>query len=153
MERSVGTPLFVSNEVSEVERYLLEKERKTKKKILVVDDSSTIRMGMDRLLAKDYDVSEVNSGVAAIRAITLNKPDLILLDYEMPVCDGIQVLEMLHSENAFSDIPVIFLTARGDQESVKKVLSLKADGYLLKYLQPMEIKRRIDDFFNREDTE
>ena len=91
--------------------------------------------------------------MAAIRAITLNKPDLILLDYEMPVCDGIQVLEMLHSENAFSDIPVIFLTARGDQESVKKVLSLKADGYLLKYLQPMEIKRRIDDFFNREDTE
>ncbi len=152
MERSVGTPLFVSNEVSEVERYLLEKERKTKKKILVVDDSSTIRMGMDRLLAKDYDVSEVNSGVAAIRAITLNKPDLILLDYEMPVCDGIQVLEMLHSENEFSDIPVIFLTARGDQESVKKVLSLKADGYLLKYLQPMEIKKRIDDFFNREDT-
>ena len=136
-----------------MERYLLEKERKTKKKILVVDDSSTIRMGMDRLLAKDYDVSEVNSGVAAIRAITLNKPDLILLDYEMPVCDGIQVLEMLHSENEFSDIPVIFLTARGDQESVKKVLSLKADGYLLKYLQPMEIKRRIDDFFNREDTE
>ena len=148
----MGTPLFVSNEVSEVERYLLEKERETKKKILVVDDSSTIRMGMDRLLAKDYDVSEVNSGVAAIRAITLNKPDLILLDYEMPVCDGIQVLEMLHSENAFSDIPVIFLTARGDQESVKKVLSLKADGYLLKYLQPMEIKKRIDDFFNREDT-
>ena len=48
-------------------------------------------MGMDRLLAKDYDVSEVNSGVAAIRAITLNKPDLILLDYEMPVCDGIKV--------------------------------------------------------------
>lgn len=115
----------------------------------MVDDSSTIRMGMERLLAQDYDVSEVNSGVSAIRAITLDRPDLILLDYEMPVCDGIHVLEMLHSEQEFSDIPVIFLTARGDPESVKKVLSLKADGYLLKYLQPMEIKRRIDDFFDK----
>ncbi|MCI8516404.1 MAG: response regulator [Hungatella sp.] len=149
MEQSVGTPLFVSNEMSEVERYLMEKEKDIKKKILVVDDSSTIRMGMERLLAQDYDVSEVNSGVSAIRAITLDRPDLILLDYEMPVCDGIHVLEMLHSEQEFSDIPVIFLTARGDPESVKKVLSLKADGYLLKYLQPMEIKRRIDDFFDK----
>lgn len=117
MEQSVGTPLFVSNEMSEVERYLMEKEKDIKKKILVVDDSSTIRMGMERLLAQDYDVSEVNSGVSAIRAITLDRPDLILLDYEMPVCDGIHVLEMLHSEQEFSDIPVIFLTARGDPKA------------------------------------
>ena len=72
---------------------------------------------------------------------------MVLLDYEMPVCDGSHVLEMLRSEKEFADIPVIFLTSRDDTESVKKVLSLKADGYLLKHLNPMDIKKRIDDYF------
>ena len=147
LESGIGTPLDASNVMGEVERYLMEKEKQVKKKILLVDDSSTIRLGMKRLLAEDYDVSEVSSGVAAIRAITLDKPDLVLLDYEMPVCDGSHVLEMLRSEKDFSDIPVIFLTSKDDQESVKKVLSLKANGYLLKYLKPADIRKRIDDFF------
>lgn len=149
LEDGIGTPLDVSNAMSEIEKYLMGKEKQTKRKILVVDDSSTIRMGIKRLLSEDYDVSEVSFGVAAIRAITLDKPDLVLLDYEMPVCDGSHVLEMLRSENEFSDISVIFLTSRDDQESVRKVLALKADGYLLKYLKPTEIKNRIDEFFSR----
>ena len=113
----------------------------------MVDDSMTIRMGMRRLLAGRYEVSEVDSGVAAIRAVTLDRPDLILLDYEMPVCDGSHVFEMLRSEKEFEDIPVIFLTSRDDPESVKRVLSLKPEGYLLKYLKPADIRCRIDEFF------
>lgn len=153
LEEGIGTPLDDSNAMSEIGKYLMEKEENRKPKILVVDDSSTIRMGMKRLLAQDYEVTEVNSGVSAIRAITLDKPDLVLLDYEMPVCDGRHVLEMLRSEEEFADISVIFLTTRDDQESVKKVLSLKADGYLLKYLKPMEIKRRIDEYFHAKKPE
>ncbi len=91
----------------------------------------------------------MSSGVSAIRAITLDRPDLILLDYEMPVCDGRYVLEMLRSEAEFADIPVIFLTSKDDPESVKKVLELKPDGYLLKYLKPAEIKSRVDEFLRR----
>ncbi len=153
LEEGIGTPLDDSNAMSEIGKYLMEKEENRKPKILVVDDSSTIRMGMKRLLAQDYEVTEVNSGVSAIRAITLDKPDLVLLDYEMPVCDGRHVLEMLRSEEEFADISVIFLTTRDDQESVKKVLSLKADGYLLKYLKPMEIKRRIDEYLHAKKPE
>ncbi len=134
------------------EKYFIEKEKQEKKKILVVDDSSTTRLGMERLLAENYDVSEVSSGAAAIRAITLERPDLVLLDYEMPVCDGRHVLEMLRAEKEFSDIPVIFLTSRDDQESVKNVLSLNADGYLLKYLKPADIKKRIDGYFSRKEA-
>ena len=115
--------------------------------MLVVDDSMTIREGIKRLLQEDYDVTAVQSGVAAIRAISLDKPDLVLLDHDMPVCDGRHVLEMLRSEKEFADIPVIFLTSRDDPESVKKVLSLKPDGYLLKYLKPAQIRERIDGFF------
>ncbi len=146
LEEGIGVALNASNAMSEIGKYLMEKEANAKPKILIVDDSITIRQGIKRLLTNDYDITEVSSGVAAIRSITLDRPDLVLLDYEMPVCDGSHVLEMLRSEKEFADIPVIFLTTRDDQESVKKVLSLKADGYLLKYLKPTDIKQRIDEF-------
>ena len=99
------------------------------------------------LLGQDYEIATAESGVAAIRTITLNRPDLVLLDYEMPVCDGKQTLEMLRSEKAFADIPVIFLTGRSDPQLVRTLLSLRPSGYLLKYLKPQEIKQKIDAFF------
>lgn len=147
LQKGVGTPLEMNNEISEIEQYLMKREEAPKQKVLIVDDSITIRQGMKELLEKDYDVSMAPSGMSAIRAITLDKPDLILLDYEMPVCDGRQVLEMIRSEEEFIDLPVIFLTGRTDQESVKKVISLKPAGYLSKYLKPEDIKRKIDNYF------
>ncbi|MBR6294429.1 MAG: response regulator, partial [Lachnospiraceae bacterium] len=56
----------------------------------------------------------------------------ILLDYEMPVCDGRQTLEMIRADEELSSIPVIFLTAVRDKEHIEKVLSLRPQGYLLK---------------------
>lgn len=151
-KNGLGVPLRADNAMTELEKYLMEKEKNTKRKILIVDDSITIRQRMKQLLSEDYDILEVNSGTAAIRAITLDRPDLVLLDYEMPVCDGSHVLEMLRSEKEFADIPVIFLTSKDDPESVKKVLSLKANGYLLKYLKPTDIKKRIDEYFKKRDA-
>lgn len=151
LQGSMGTPIEQTNAMEEVEKYLMKREEQAEEdsrpKILVVDDSMTMRQGMKQLLGEDYEVALVESGVAAIRAITLNRPDLILLDYEMPVCDGRQTLEMLRAEKSFADIPVIFLTGRSDPESVRKVMSLKPEGYLLKYLKPAEIKKKIDAFF------
>ena len=89
------------------------------------------------------------SGLAAIRCITLNRPDLILLDYEMPVCDGSQVLEMIRAEEDFADIPVFFLTGRVDKGTVQKVIALKPTGYLVKTQNLSEIKKGIDDYFAR----
>lgn len=148
---SLGTPIKAENAMEEVIRYVQvreERERQApKKKILVVDDSATMRQGMENLLKEDYVVSVAESGVAALRAVTLDKPDLILLDYDMPVCNGRQTLEMLRSDASFADMPVIFLTSRDDAESVKGVLSLGVSGYMLKTLKPAVIKARIDDFF------
>ncbi len=67
----------------------------------------------------------------------------------MPVCDGRQVLEMIRTETEFADIPVIFLTSRGDKESVLEVMALKPEGYLLKTMPPAEIIRSVDEFFER----
>ena len=156
LESGVGTPIQEDNALIEVEQYLMKQaeeaardEASNRKKILVVDDSITIRQAMKQLLRDDYDVTLAESGVAAIRTITLNRPDLILLDYEMPVCDGRQTLEMLRLEKSFAEIPVIFLTGQGDPEVVKQLLSLKPAGYLLKYLKAGDIKKKIDGFFEK----
>ncbi len=90
-----------------------------------------------------------HSGLAAIRTIVLNRPDLILLDYEMPVCDGKQVLEMIRSDKDIADIPVIFLTGKVDKQSIKNVLALKPAGYLSKTLNPLDIKKNIDEYFKK----
>lgn len=152
LEKGVGTPIESENAMTEVEKYLMKREEEaaveaSKPKILVVDDSVTMREGMKQLLGEDYEVASAESGVAAIRNITLNRPDLILMDYEMPVCDGRQTLEMLRSEKEFEDIPVIFLTGRHDPESMIKVMPLKPAGYLLKNAKPAELKKEIDAFF------
>ncbi len=153
LKSNIGKSIEADNAINEVKNYLLEREAQkaaSKPKILVVDDSVTMRQHMNELLKEDYDITFAESGVAAIRNISLNKPDWVLLDYEMPVCDGRQTLEMLRSEKAFAGLPVIFLTGRNDPESVKNVRSLKPAGYLLKYLQPAEIKENIDAFFKRQ---
>ena len=146
----------MDNALTEVEEYLMKREEQEsinqKPKILVVDDSLTIREGMRQLLGEDYEIAVAESGVAAIRTITLNQPDLVLLDYEMPVCDGRQTLEMLRSEKAFEDIPVIFLTGRRDPESMIKVMPLKPAGYLIKSSKPAEIKKEIDAFFEKKNA-
>ena len=151
LQKDFGTSIKAENAMSEVQNYLnkneLNKAKNRKKKILVVDDSCSMRQGMKQLLGTDYDVALANSGLSAIRSITLNKPDLILLDYEMPVCDGSQVLEMIRSEKDFEDIPVIFLTSKADREGVSKVIPLNPIGYLLKTMTPADIKKNIDNYF------
>jgi len=150
LESGVGTPIEADNAMTEIQDYLAKREEASgKRRVLVVDDSATVRQAMKVLLEKDYEVSLAESGVAAIRTITLDRPDMVLLDYEMPVCDGRQTLEMLRSDPAFADLPVVFLTGRGDPDVVRKLLSLKPMGYLLKYLKPEEIKKKIDGFFEK----
>lgn len=120
-----------------------------KRRILVVDDSDFMRKAMLHLLSSDYEVLTADSGMSAIRSITLARPDLVLLDYEMPVCSGSQMLEMIRTQKDFSDIPVIFLTCRVDRESVKKAISLKPEGYLSKSLSAESVKSEIDRFFEK----
>ena len=120
-----------------------------KNKILVVDDSDFMRNRIIQLLSPDYDMIAADSSIAAIKKITVNRPNLVLLDYEMPVCDGRQALEMIRSDSDIADIPVIFLTGKGDRESVKKVMALKPDGYLLKTMPEADIKKTVDNFFTK----
>lgn len=126
-----------------------EDVRLQKKKILVVDDDGTMLRTIKTWLSEKYQVFMVNSGMAAITFLAKNQVDLILLDYEMPLATGPQVLEMLRSEPATSSIPVMFLTVKSDKESVMKVVSLKPEKYLLKTMPPDELIANIDEFFEK----
>ena len=110
--------------------------QKQKKRILIVDDDPSYSKMVREWLKERYKVDIVTAGMQAITfllKLTLeNQVDLILLDYDMPVVDGPQVLQMLRQEPATKDIPVIFLTGVDTKEEVTRVMALKPEGYILK---------------------
>ncbi len=149
VKKEYTRPVDVRNTVQEIDTELRLYGSAAKKKILVVDDSGAMLRNVKAWLGEKYDVSLANSGTMAIKFLALNRPDLVLLDYEMPVVNGKKVLEMIRSEVEFVDIPVFFLTGRDDRESVMEVMSLKPEGYLLKTMSPERIVYEINQFFER----
>ena len=142
-----GRPLDADSFITSVSAFLSVQETIRKKNILIVDDDATY-MGLIRdWLKDDYSVALANSGMQAITYLSMNKADLILLDFEMPVTDGPKVLEMLRCEPNTARIPVIVLTGHNDKESVMKVVSLKPAGYLLKTIQRGDLLKEISKFF------
>lgn len=142
---SFGQNLNAETENVEVEKYLDTRSRRAPRpKVLIVDDSATVREGMRELLRDDYEVSLAQSGGSAIRAMTLSAPDLVLLDYDMPVMDGKQVLQVMRAEEEFAKTPVVFLTGASDAGTVKKLLDMKPFGMLLKTMPREDLKAKID---------
>ncbi|MBQ7193488.1 MAG: response regulator [Synergistaceae bacterium] len=117
------------------------------KSILIVDDDATALRSMKSLLSTHYKILVANSGMNAITILAKNKVDLILLDFEMPIVNGPKVLEMIRSDPNTANIPVMFLTAKGDKRSIMEVLRFKPEKYLLKTMLPKDILDSIDDFF------
>ena len=113
----------------------------SKKRILVVDDSGIQLRSVRSVLVDQYEVDVATNGVKAIEKAKSRKPDLILLDYEMPVMDGRETLEVIRNDEELKDIPVIFLTSIANQESIASVLKLKIEGYLLK---PIDQKKMLE---------
>ena len=117
------------------------------KSILIVDDDATALRSMKSLLSTHYKILVASSGMNAITILAKNKVDLILLDFEMPIVNGPKVLEMIRSDPNTANIPVMFLTAKGDKRSIMEVLRFKPEKYLLKTMLPKDILDSIDDFF------
>jgi CheY-like chemotaxis protein len=119
------------------------------KKILVVDDSGTMLRSVKDWLEDKYNVYLANSAAMAIKYLSTSKPDLVLLDYEMPVVDGKQVLEMIRTESEFADVPVMFLTNKSGKESFENVKHLRPEGYLLKSMSTSQIIGAVNEFFEK----
>jgi two-component system cell cycle response regulator len=102
-------------------------------KILAVDDSKTIRLIVAKAF-KPFDcmVLEAENGVAGLAVANREKPDVILLDYTMPVMDGFEVLARLRSDPELKATPVIMLTAEAGRDTVTKIARLGVRDYLIK---------------------
>lgn len=124
-------------------------QAKGPKTILVVDDSPIMLRTMQAMLSKRYRVIFAVSGTQAIALTARERPDLILLDYEMPVINGKMTLEMLRSDESTKDIPVVFLTGMDDAAHVHEVVALRPQGYLLKPPSEERIFSTIEEILNR----
>jgi len=114
------------------------------KKIVMVDDNITNLMIARNLLADKYDVFTIASGKKLFQFLEKVRPDLILLDIEMPEMDGYEVIEILKNSESNADIPVIFLTATVDPESEVKGMSMGAIDYITKPFSQQLLLKRIE---------
>lgn len=115
--------------------------------ILIAEDERDIRNLVNLHLSKDgYKIFEAENGLEAINIFEKNNIDLAVLDVMMPIMDGINVLRKIR-EN--STIPVIFLTARGEESDKILGLGLGADDYIVKPFSPLELSARVQAHLRR----
>ena len=119
-------------------------------KVLLVDDEDSLRKVIKELLERDgYVVAEARDGAQALDQIDRVGPDIIVLDLNMPGLDGYGVLSHLRSRPATADIPVIVLTAKGDEDNEVRVFELGADDFLTKPFRARALSARLEAVLGR----
>ncbi len=117
-------------------------------RILVVDDEPNIREVVELYLRREgFEVEAVADGAAALVAIERKQPDLIVLDLMLPVMGGIQVTRALRQSDY--DLPIIMLTAKGEEDDKISGLELGADDYITKPFSPKELVARVKAVLRR----
>jgi DNA-binding response OmpR family regulator len=117
------------------------------RRILVIDDDADIRGLVRELLRRaGHEVAEAPDGRAGLRALHASPPDLVLLDVSMPELDGWQTLERIRD---LSDVPVLMLTARGDELERVRGLQAGADDYVTKPFGRQELVARVQALLRR----
>lgn len=115
-----------------------------KMRILAVDDNVINLASIEQELKDKYEVFTVNSGARAVRFLNKEKPDLILLDVQMALMDGIETLKEIRTMESGASIPVIMLTANKDKETVIEGSKLGILDYVLKPFDGQDLQMRID---------
>ncbi len=113
-------------------------------RVLIVEDEPDIRaLVVHHLKREGYQVSAASSGEEALRQVQAAPPDLVLLDLMMPAMDGLEVCRRLRQDPATASLPIVMLTAKGDE--VDRVLGLEigADDYVVKPFSPRELLARV----------
>jgi DNA-binding response OmpR family regulator len=113
--------------------------------VLLVDDEDALRRVMRDLLARDgYDVVEARTGAEALDQVDRHAPDIIVLDLNLPGMDGYSVLSEIRSRPATQRIPIIVLTAKGDEDNEVRVFELGADDFLSKPFRAKALSKRLE---------
>jgi len=116
----------------------------TRKCVLAIDDNSIQLRMLNEILKDEYDIMLANSAVKALTMLGKRIPDIILLDYDMPMCDGRMTLQMIREIDEAKDVPVVFLTGVKDATHIKAVLALHPAGYLLKPAKSSVLRKEIE---------
>jgi type II secretory ATPase GspE/PulE/Tfp pilus assembly ATPase PilB-like protein/ActR/RegA family two-component response regulator len=120
------------------------------KRVLLVDDEDQLRRVMRDLLEREgYLVVEAGDGVEALDQVDRHAPDIIVLDLNLPGLDGFGVLSHLRSRRVTQEIPVIVLTARGDEENEIRVFEFGADDFLSKPFRARALSARLEAVLRR----
>ena len=113
-------------------------------KILVIEDNPFMSKLLEsRLKANDYEVIVAFDGKSALEKVQVVKPDLILLDVNMPGMDGFQVASKLKKNDRTKAIPLIFVTARGDKRDIIEGIAIGAVTYIIKPFTPEHLLNEI----------
>ena len=116
-----------------------------KSTVLIVDDDAMMLQMAEFILQKEDNLKilKANSGMQCIRALQQEKVDLVLLDIEMPGMNGLKTMELIKKREEWSNIPVIFLTATSDRDTVVKASMLGVSGYVKKPFLPQDLVERV----------
>jgi CheY-like chemotaxis protein len=119
-------------------------------KVLLVDDEDQLRRVMRDLLEREgYGIAEARDGPQALDQVDQYNPDIIVLDLNLPTLDGYSVLSELRSRPSTRDIPVIVLTAKGDEDNEVRVFELGADDFLTKPFRARALSARLEAILAR----
>jgi two-component system alkaline phosphatase synthesis response regulator PhoP len=119
-------------------------------KILVAEDEADIRgLIVFSLQYAGFQVIEASNGKEALDKALAENPDLVLLDVRMPRMNGYEVCRVLKAQETTRRIPVVFLSARGQEAEIKQGLELGAEEYILKPFAPDELYRRVKGVLGR----
>ena len=119
-----------------------------RKSIIMVDDIVTNLTVGKEILKAHYKTFPVPSAALMFDLMEKVRPDLILLDIEMPEMDGYEAIKKLKEDPKWKDIPVMFITARSGEENKAEGLSLGAVDYIAKPFSASHMLKLIEDFFN-----
>jgi two-component system alkaline phosphatase synthesis response regulator PhoP len=125
-----------------------------KEKILVIDDEEDILELVEYNLAKDgYRVTRAASGEAGLKAARGQLPDLIILDLMLPGLDGLEICKRLRADSKTQHVPIIMLTAKGEEADIVTGLELGADDYITKPFSPRVLAARVKTVLRRKTAE
>jgi len=125
----------------------------SKPQVLIIEDEEDIReLVRYNLERENFAVAEAESGEAGLKAVAQKKPDLILLDLMLPGKDGLQICRELKQSNATRDIPVVMMTAKGEESDIITGLELGAEDYVVKPFSPKVLVARVRTVLRRKTT-
>ena len=121
--------------------------------VLLVEDEDQLRRVMKDLLQREgYTVAEARDGIQALDEVDRHAPDVIILDLNLPGIDGYNVLAQLRSRPATREIPVMVLTAKGDEDNEVRVFELGADDFVTKPFRARALTARLEAVLGRHRT-